>query len=331
MKNNLLDLILLEVLRPGYRGLETWHSRLDPEAFSLEHGEVLFLSNFAETNFLGLFQRLCEDISNQWKGEGREDAQIANLAREVLDQLTVMQAFSLEEFCFNLAQAEVESRRNPAIRLVVIDGLNLYLTEGLAEIKNHLAGKRSKKQIDPLEEQLMKRLKSLQAVSKAKIVFTVFEVPSKRNVMVTQRGETWGESEGQLRYAEHPRMSRDSYPQDESFYSDKVFLADKIMLENLRFPQKDSGKFISSICLLSRGLHQDIYARAEQEITMKRELQRIEQRNSKDQRNSKEEKIVEEPLEEPLDGMLIYSEARNQFMYMTAEVLDYTLEEVNLN
>ena len=187
-KNQLLTSIIYQTLRPVYEEIDgTGEYSMHP--LDLPHIEILFLDNSSDFCFETLKDMIFEDLLTIFKeNKAVQKIEILEFTYTILDKITVQESFNLKELMFNLKKASVHIKRNPAVRLVVVDALNTFFVSDFSKFNNMFNStdppKRSTKSHGLLEYLVAKEVAKISHGFRVKVLFTTVEYFSKKGIRV---------------------------------------------------------------------------------------------------------------------------------------------------
>ena len=179
-KNQLLTTILFQTLKKALWMIDDFIMLAESKTECLSHIDILFIATSADFDFVPLsnllkdeIERFVTDYELPFSQKDKDQ-----LLEALLSKLKIQECFSMEEFLWSLVKCNIFLKRNPSIRLVVVDSLNTYFEDNFVKFigyVNCIDPPSRKFNISRQEYFAVKLMMKLPILHNVKLLYTVME------------------------------------------------------------------------------------------------------------------------------------------------------------
>ena len=190
-KNQFLTILIYKALQPTYADVDGREGQFSTDFKDFPHIELVFVDNCGDFCFDTLKRMIYEDLKeNTFKENDKiKDAEIQEFACLILDKVILQPCFTLKELIFALLKTNIYIKRNPIVRLVVIDSLNTFFTQDFnrfAPVVNSQNQMKRKSSMPIMEFMAVREMAKIAISNSVKVLFTTIEYFPKKGLKYEQ-------------------------------------------------------------------------------------------------------------------------------------------------
>lgn len=190
-KNQFLTIVVYKALQPTYADVDGREGQYSTDFKDFPHIELLFIDNSGDFCFETLKKMIFDDLKeNTFKDNDKiRDSEIQEFACLILDKVILQPCFSLKEFVYALHKCNIYIKRNPIVRLVIIDSMNTFFTQDFnrfAPVVNSQNQMKRKASMPMLEFLAVREMAKIAISNSVKVLFTTIEYFPKKGLKYEQ-------------------------------------------------------------------------------------------------------------------------------------------------